>query len=312
VDASRVPPNDAISVLALVLTYNAPKNTAACVGALNAQTRAPASILVVDNAGDERVEPDELARKSAIPIDVMLLPENVGPAGGFAVGLGVAASRGCSAIWVMDDDVAPEKDCLEQLVHTWRTHGGRALVAPETFDAVTGESESGWGWWGILLPRELVEEVGLPRAELFYGFEDQDYLIDRSQRAGFELVRAPAARALRARRAPGTGWPDWQYYYMPRNATYQYLYKRVHIRLVQRLKRLVNFYFTWWGMNGEVRTGRVRKGALFALGIVDGLLGRLGRRVMPTDDRRPTLPSTAPPMSRKDSQRAQGGSASGS
>jgi GT2 family glycosyltransferase len=253
------------------------------------QTVLPDAILVVENPGASLLDADELAQRSHVPVELVRLPENLGPAGGYAEGLRIAASRSCDTIWAMDDDIAPEPDCLERLTKSLTAKGGAAVVAPLTLDAVTGDEASTWGWCGVLFERHLVDIIGLPIAELFYGLEDLNYLRDRAQLAGFPLVREPSAVARLARRSARIGIPSWHYYYLPRNATYIYLYERRHIPRVQRYKRLIAFYATYARTIRANPHHKVRQCVLFVRGVIDGLLRRLGRRVPPLDDRRPVL-----------------------
>jgi GT2 family glycosyltransferase len=284
-----------VLVHAVVVTFNAPDVARANVLALSSQTLLPGRIILVENPSAHDVDVERLQAQTPIPIELIRLPENVGPAGGFAAGLEAASARECDAIWAMDDDILPRPDCLEQLVDRWETTERVAIVAPELVHAATGEDESTWGWCGVLLARDVVRSVGLPRAELFYGFEDQDYLVDRCQLAGYHLVREPRASAVLPHRDP-EGLPAWHCYYLPRNATYQNLYRRSHIPLAHRLKRLVAFYVEvvqemWKHPDGT------RQWALFARGVIDGGFGRLGRRVQPEAERRAVSGIETPPCS---------------
>ena len=239
----------------------------------------------MENPGIHNVDVELLQAQTQIPVQLLRQEENVGPAGGFAAGLQMAATQHCDAIWAMDDDILPRPDCLERLVQRWEASERTTIVAPALVHAATGEDESTWGWCGVLLAPEVVETVGLPRRELFFGFEDQDYLVDRCQLAGFSLVREPSAIALLPHRAPEAFWPAWHCYYLPRNQTYRLLYERRHIPLVNRLKRLLAFYGTTIGEMWRHPNG-VRQWVMFGRGVIDGVLRRLGRRVEPEASRR--------------------------
>jgi len=275
------------TVAALVLTYDAPENVLACVRAVAAQTVPVAFILVIENPGARRVRPDALRDRAPGAVRLVTLDENLGPAGGYAEGLRMLAESDCDAIWVLDDDVLPEPDCLAQLLARSATDAP-AVVAPMATDAVTGVDASTWGWIGVLLPRALVVEIGVPNANLFYGFEDQDYLIDRAEGAGYTLVREPDA-VVRLGRREGLHRPDWHSYYLPRNATFQHVYRRRHVARVSRWKRLIHFLLRWARTEIRVRERGWRRAGLFARGILDGLLGRLGRRVDPGASGRPRV-----------------------
>ena len=276
-------------VLALVLTYNAPRNAAACVDALNRQARRPTNILVIENAGTDRVDAAALESSSEIPVTVVPLTENLGPAGGYAEGLRRAAASECDLIWLMDDDIEPDPTCLGELVTALDAHDRTAVVLPESVDAETGEPSSTWGWCGALVPRDLVDTIGLPIGELFYGFEDHEYLIARARHAGYPLVRASSA-LVRLGRRPGKSRPAWHYYYLARNATFVYLYRPHGVPVAQRLKRMVRFHYGLFRTIFVHQTDlRLRRIGLYVRGVFDGVFKRLGKRVLPTDDRRPLL-----------------------
>jgi GT2 family glycosyltransferase len=273
--------------VAVVLTYDAPDHAVTCLASLAAQTLKPIRVIVVENPGLRRVVGADLERVAAFPVELLVMPENIGPAGGYAEGLERAARVDGDAIWVMDDDVAPRADCLAHLVDTWEAGGRREVVVPMSVDAANGDVSSTWGWQGVLMSRFVVDEVGVPLAALFYGFEDQEYLIDRVQNAGHALVRDRTAEVELARRAD-LRRPVWHYYYMPRNAIYVYTRRRSHIPRGQRAKRLSWFLYRFsrriFTVEGDRRLKRV---ALVGRGVVDGLLGRLGRRVPTSDAGRP-------------------------
>jgi rhamnopyranosyl-N-acetylglucosaminyl-diphospho-decaprenol beta-1,3/1,4-galactofuranosyltransferase len=276
-------------VLAIVLTFNAPDNVAVCVSALSAQTYSPAGVLVVENPSHRPIDGATLQGLSRVPVEILRLPTNVGPAGGYAAGLDAASRQDFETVWVMDDDVVPEPTCLERLAATLEENARKAVVAPVSFDAVTGEDSSTWGWCGVLTSVRLIEAIGLPMTELFYGLEDQNYLMDRAPLAGYRLVREPSA-VVRLGRRPGLQRPAWHYYYLARNATYLYLYHRRHLPLFARVKMLLVFHGrvvrTIFRYHAERRIQRI---VMYGRGLFDGVFARLGRRVAPTGDHRPTV-----------------------
>jgi GT2 family glycosyltransferase len=65
-------------VLAVVLTYAPPGSLDRCLTAIAAQTRPPDSVLVVDNASPTPARPAAIG----LPVEVVRLETNTGPAGG--------------------------------------------------------------------------------------------------------------------------------------------------------------------------------------------------------------------------------------
>ena len=70
-------------VHAIVVTHDAPDARDRRLGAIDAQTRAPDRVLIVDNASREPA----LAGTRRVPVEILRLDENTGPAGGHALGL---------------------------------------------------------------------------------------------------------------------------------------------------------------------------------------------------------------------------------
>jgi GT2 family glycosyltransferase len=73
------------------------------------------------------------------------------------------------------------------------------------------------GWFGLLIPRTIVETVGLPYEPLFWWTEDTEYLRWRIPRAGYSVrwVADANVNHLEARRMPRR--PTWKFYYEARN-----------------------------------------------------------------------------------------------
>jgi rhamnopyranosyl-N-acetylglucosaminyl-diphospho-decaprenol beta-1,3/1,4-galactofuranosyltransferase len=195
------------------------------------ETKGLDEILVVDNASTDGTEAwlREQADAGAVPVHTRHLAENTGGAGGFHDGLAWAVERGADLVWLMDDDGVPDPDCLERLLEHegsldfWgpvvvdeadatrlvfpiRLPGG-ARVVHALADA---EAAARGGliadvvipFNGVVVTRELVERIGLPRSEFFIWGDDVEYLW-RARRAGARTgtvvdarVRHPAVGAL--------------------------------------------------------------------------------------------------------------------
>lgn len=147
------------------------------------------------------------------------LATNTGGAGGFAEGLSWALERGADLVWLMDDDGVPDADCLdrllavpdhdfwgpvvvdeahpERLVFPIRLPGGARVVHDV---AAVGAASRGGLLEGIVIPfngvlvtRELVERIGVPRAEFFIWGDDHEYRL-RAEAAGARIATVADAR----------------------------------------------------------------------------------------------------------------------
>jgi GT2 family glycosyltransferase len=279
--------------MAVVLTHNARAALGRCLGALRGQTLSPSEILVTDNASKEAV--DDLV--AGLPNGrVLRLPENAGPAGGYAAALRTFLRSELEWAWVMDDDCVPHPAALEaQLAIAAQDR----VVMSTMIDRDTGENANTQGWCGVLLPRRVVESVGVPDEALFWWTEDTEYLQWRIPRAGFEVARCEDAVVEVARARDLTDKPAWKYYYETRNQVHY----RMHIQAGTRerpLPRHLRLRVRSWRAGRSVaklagrvllveRTDRPTKLRMVARGAVDGISGRLGRTVLPDDAHRPVV-----------------------
>jgi GT2 family glycosyltransferase len=302
------PRPDSSGVAAVVLTHNAPAALERCLTALAAQTAPLGGVLVTDNASDQPV--DDLAGRFAA-VDVQRLPENLGPAGGYAEALTAFLGTRYEWAWVMDDDCAPIPDALE---HQLDIADADVLVLPTVQWDETGKIVHSHGWWGALIHRSVIERVGVPNPELFWWTEDTEYLQWRIPRSGVTTrwTDRPVTRVSRAR--DDDAKPAWKYYYEARNQVYHRLHvqrptrlplprpKPHHLRISVRLWRATRAVAL---LSARVivreHGDRVHKLASIARGTIDGLRGRLGVTVVPDIAHRPTtsaVPSHGPEPAR--------------
>src|SRR5690606_12056408 len=135
--------------------------------------------------------------------------DNVGPAGGFYYGMKELFNSQCDFVWLMDDDIVPEPTCLSALLDIARKD---PYVFPEVLKP-NGEQIKAFGWWGVLISREIVDKVGLPMKDFFYWCEDTEYLQNRMIRKnGIIPYRSEKAIVTHLHQRNG-GKPPWYYYY---------------------------------------------------------------------------------------------------
>jgi rhamnopyranosyl-N-acetylglucosaminyl-diphospho-decaprenol beta-1,3/1,4-galactofuranosyltransferase len=202
--------------VAVVVTWNRSALLARILRAVDAQTVRPDAVVVVDNAStdDTTAVLDRLTTELTVPLVVERLDHNTGGAGGFRAGQQRALDAGADLIWLMDDDGQPPPDCLESLLPNVERHDflGPAVVAEEdprrlcfpiripgtarvVHDLTDVERASRDGllddvvipFNGVLVTRDLVERIGLVRADFFIWGDDVEYLW-RARRAGARIA----------------------------------------------------------------------------------------------------------------------------
>jgi GT2 family glycosyltransferase len=280
-------------VVAVVLTFDAPDALERCLLAICAQDTPVSSIIVVDNAS---ARPIDAVTECGIATKVMRMPENLGPAGGYAAGLQEFLESEGSWAWIMDDDCVPAPDALG--AELAEAAGIDRVVLATMIDRHTGEIANTQGWCGVLVPRTVVVAVGVPNSDLFWWTEDTEYLQWRIPRAGFEVVRSSDACMTVSRERATVAKPAWKYYYEARNQVfYRLTTQRTRVR--PRGRHLKLRVRAWRAISAVMRLmmravirereQRITKLAMVWRGALDGCRGRLGRRVMVDDSHRPSV-----------------------
>lgn len=262
-----------MSVCAIVLTFNRKGLLEKALHCLLNQTRVPDTILVVDNnSSDGTVAYLRSMQASHDCIEIRTLDENLGPAGGFAEGMRWAVEKGFSHLWIMDDDVFPQRECLTLLLRRTKPN---SIAFPGSTDP-SGSPVGKWGWSGCLIESRVVEEVGYPDARLFYWIEDTEYLMHRLvDMHGVTRVDVEEAKVIHLSHRPGL-LPSWQYYYKVRNT----IYYRLFIQR-GRYSKLVNSLAKLAGKIVLKESDKWVKLRYYIRGIKDGISGTLGKTVDP-------------------------------
>ncbi|MGQ0568388.1 MAG: glycosyltransferase [Armatimonadota bacterium] len=277
-------------VVAAVMTYNRKETLRRCLQSIRAQTTLPAAVLVVDNASTDGTA--EMLAQEFSEMAVHRTAENTGCAGAMHESLRIALTMSPDYIWLFDDDVIALPNCLETLVREMRSleRDRRIGILRGMFRDPNSEETVGSGTGGGmstagLLRAEMVAALELPRSELFIELSDHHYNA-MVRRAGYEILRVPVVLALHPvdrlksfREIVSEGYrvKPWRLYYAVRNRVYFSLYvRRSFTRFVSHLVTAARSIVLLTVF------GRPRRGQTLVLrGIVDGMLGRLGRRVEP-------------------------------
>ncbi|WP_417777168.1 dTDP-4-dehydrorhamnose reductase [Stutzerimonas xanthomarina] len=218
-------------IYAVVLSYKRKELLQRCLDAIDEQTRPCAGVIVVDNASNDGTE--EMLLQSELPnLKVYVLSRNTGASGGFSAGFRLAYQQGADFVWMMDDDVIPEPDALEQLLlanerlaerkqpssyllSMARTEHGLLTNVPRVDERTNSIDYENWPalldigvipvrpatYVSILVPRSSLAQHGLPLAPMFMWGDDTEFTLRISQNVPGYLVAA--SRVLHVRRVSG-------------------------------------------------------------------------------------------------------------
>jgi GT2 family glycosyltransferase len=201
------------SVAVVVVTHNRADLLVGMLDGLAAQTRAPDTVIVIDNASTDHTR-EVLDARTDLPLDVTT-QENLGGAGGFHRGVQRAYAGGYDRVWLMDDDVVPAPRCLEELMAVdqdcliaVREDLSGTLVEKAAIDfdlrnplaikpkrsavdTVYADRASmpalvevhNVAFEGFMTRRSVIEEIGFPDPAFFIFYDDVDFAV-RAREAG--------------------------------------------------------------------------------------------------------------------------------
>jgi rhamnopyranosyl-N-acetylglucosaminyl-diphospho-decaprenol beta-1,3/1,4-galactofuranosyltransferase len=265
-------------VFVVIVTFRRPVVLEACLQSLANQSLMEMDrVHVVVNSDDiqtlDTISSFRSAFTATLTYEVL---NNEGPAGGFYMGIKkfIEDSR-AEYVWLMDDDIIVGEGCLnELLINSGKSH----YLYPKVIIGNNDEVRS-FGWWGVLLSRDVVEKAGLPLKELFYWAEDSEYLQYRiSWQQGLKPLRVENARVQHLHNR-SLKRASWYYYYTSRNT----LFYRIHRIGLTRygIKVLLGIFPYLLYMIFKKEDNKWEKFKLLLLGLFHGLAGKIGKRIDP-------------------------------
>ncbi len=305
-------PKDLPSIAFIILNWNNPADTIACVQTLQTAVINAAChdvILVVDNGSTD----DSVAQMRAADIDVQIIEnqQNLGYAGGNNVGIRAALAQGIDYVCILNNDVIVTPHFLVPLLQTIQADPQIGIVTP--LIALASQPDEVWAGGAelnaqtgqvqrlnaglvttnlsiipaydvqiapgaaFLVHRSVLEQVGLLDEAYFLYYEEIDWSL-RVRQAGFRIVTVPQSVVLHKVSATLGQTSPVTDYYMARNRYY------FVARNWYGLARLRLFSRTFLGQTATILAYTFRKRSqarllrrdVRLLALRDGLLGRWG------------------------------------
>lgn len=201
-----------LKITAVVVTYNRKETLLDCLKAIENQTVKPTTVCILDNASTDGTAAALLdegfvnTEREGIHFQYIPNEKNEGGSGGFYKGMKTAIeSTSCDAIWVMDDDGLPDKDCLKNLLPHLQYYD---YLSPLVIDIKDEDMMAFEGctvaeflkrevngvvkgcanpFNGVLYSKKLIEAVGYPKKEMFIWGDEINYDL-RAKASGFQPV----------------------------------------------------------------------------------------------------------------------------
>lgn len=303
------------SVASVTVAYNDERVLPRQLEALLHQTRPLQEVIVVDNASTDSTR--TLLAERFPQVTVLPMGENRGAGGALAAAMAYAVvEKHHDWVWTFDADSVPEASTLAVLLEGITGGNGRlgrvGMASPLLVHRKTGEFYLPLFWRdgfvkpdqeslreplilvdllagsGTLVRRDVVETIGVPRADMFMYFLDFEYCL-RARARGYEVAVVTRARLAHeignAREIHLPGFPrlwahhaPWQEYYMSRNLAYAtwHLYPTAKAKLF--CLRHLSRHAVGVALFSQQKLACLTK---MAQGFWDGRSGKLGVRFRP-------------------------------
>ena len=291
-------------VISIILNTNRRDDTLACLESLSKSTYTNLKIIVLDNSStDGSVE----AIHSTHPdVQIIGLTENNGYAGNNNVGIEAALKQGADWVYVLNEDIVLDHECLEKLIEIGESDQKIGIVGPMVYhhdepDMIQsaggmlgknwesihlGKNELDQGQFrephqvewisgcAILVRRDVIEQVGPLDKDYFIYWEETEWCI-RAGLAGWKIFHVPEAKI----------WHKGvQRDYQPKPYVTYYSTRNHLFTLAKHHASLTAKFYTWknllrtlasWSIKPKWRNKRDHRNAMWR-GMVDYLLRRSG------------------------------------
>ena len=206
-------------VTACIVTWNGADLLERLLKSLREVKFSAFHILVVDNASTDGTV--EMLRKHFPEVELARLERNIGYSAAINEGINRARAKGADYVWIFNNDVEVEPDCLKELIAVMERDPHVGVVGPLILDFATGAvAHAGYRidmWTGRMKecksPRDksvyevdsafgcsnlvrmaVIDRIGGFDPHFNVYFDETDFNV-RARKAGWKVVVAPSARA---------------------------------------------------------------------------------------------------------------------
>lgn len=313
----------------VLVTFNRLECLKVVLNALCKQTVNISNILLVDNHSNDGTceylvncglanSQDEcVLQKSMISNKTSFMyyrtQENLGGSGGFAKAIELIKDIPADYLWIMDDDVRPEPNCLELLL-TYMSDTVQACIpnrTDENFDDVACKnidffstlkfqmyrrksfypkpyiedyySVCDMAFEGPLISMEIIKKIGLPEAGFFIEYDDTDYAQRILEHTKILFITKAILHRQLAKKSKIAEKKNrkynWRYYYAIRN---NILFNHKYGKTLGA--KHVGTALLWlFHTSKSIYFGQIENIKIINKAVKDGILNKYGKNVNPGD-----------------------------
>ncbi|MDY3250496.1 MAG: glycosyltransferase family 2 protein [Candidatus Choladocola sp.] len=191
-------------ICSIVVTYNRKEILLECIAAILSQTYPVHKLIILDNNSTDNTKEYLLEKGLLERTEIVYerLSTNTGGAGGFYYGMKKASEYEPDWYWIMDDDVIPTRNCLEELVNANEIIENKVSFLASSVRGINGEpmnvpkilkesTETYVDWYqyldsgiiqirkatfvSLLINCQAVKKCGYPWKEFFIWGDDSEY-----------------------------------------------------------------------------------------------------------------------------------------
>lgn len=306
-------------VKVLIVTFNRKNYLTKLLRSLSCSLYPIQSILIIDNNSSDGTSDalysdgiinaplrDTIVSKvwNNIIVDYYLNSENEGGAGGFSKGFDILQKQNFDFLWVMDDDVLPDENCLTQLIES--IDDEHCVTIPNRSDnnyidnakiklnlsnpfsfyldrkvpansirTSTIEVEN-MPFEGPLIKKSVIDAVGIPDKSYFIFFDDTDYATRILKYTKILFVKN--AILCRQRVQIKLNSFNWRDFYSFRNSVYfdKKYGKNVGVKYLRPFIRLNYLIFK------SLLTFKFNRIPCYTRAYLDGVNSKMGKTVIPS------------------------------
>ncbi len=280
------------TVYVVIVTFNNAEMLEDLLNDLRSQRRPPDKVVLIDNASRDHTE--SMIKQRHPDIQYVKLRENLGSAGGYHEGVRLCVDS-CDFIYTLDDDVQLNPDTLAEVIDGFHLIEKASPLRVGAVRSVGNRHPERvptrlmiCPWRGTLIKTDAVRESGLPSPDYFLYGEDLEYSL-RLAKKGYRFYWIPTSICQERQRerdgkirAEVFGKRRVRYqapfrlYYAFRNELFIYLKYRSILKLPRTFLYAVKVMLMILATEGWAGRRAIKA---VVEGLIDGLLGRLGKNM---------------------------------